>query len=136
MSSFTENLYLKRMIQQLHEENLKLKSLINETQYPRYPFWETMKMLDDIVINDRTALHPNIPLTVDDADTGSAPHPGEEGAVDDMPTNPFPVSGTGRLPTSRPKRKELYFGAQGDTSSESSSPSKLNNWDENPRRGR
>ena len=30
MSSFTENLYLKRMIQQLQEENLKLKSLLNE----------------------------------------------------------------------------------------------------------
>jgi len=28
--SFTENLYLKRMIQQLQEENLKLKSLLNE----------------------------------------------------------------------------------------------------------
>jgi len=30
MSSFTENLYLKRMIQQLQEENLKLKKILSE----------------------------------------------------------------------------------------------------------
>lgn len=28
--SFTENLYLKRQLKQLHEENLKLKQIINE----------------------------------------------------------------------------------------------------------
>ena len=28
--SFTENLYLKRMIQQLHEENLKLRAMLSE----------------------------------------------------------------------------------------------------------
>lgn len=119
--SFTENLYLKRMIQQLHEENLKLKSFINEALrdprkettrpffgpgsqphepgqdvgpgYPslRDPRKETMRPFFGPGSSD---LHPTNPLRVDDADTGSAPHPGEEGAVDDMPTNPFPVGGT------------------------------------------
>lgn len=85
--SFTENLYLKRMIQQLHEENLKLKSFINEAL--RDPRKETTRPLFGPGSSD---LHPTNPLRVDDADTGSAAHPGEEGAVDDMPTNPFPVT--------------------------------------------
>lgn len=142
--SFTENLYLKRMIQQLHEENLKLKSLINEVYrgsgrpqkeqgggfitggdphatppslYPRNPlnppgFGRPQKQQGGGFItvgphqlpnfpnprsrssriistmHDLDALHPANPLRVDDADTGSAAHPGEEGAVDDMPTHP------------------------------------------------
>jgi len=38
MSSFTENLYLKRHLKQLQEENLKLKQTINEVYGPgAYP---------------------------------------------------------------------------------------------------
>jgi len=116
--SFTENLYLKRMIQQLHEENLKLKSLINEAFSPFEPphFDDTRRIPAIIGREDPIAkmhrrfsmrgdlptnfipssitndLHPANPLRVDDADTGSAAHPGEEGAVY-IPTNPFPVRG-------------------------------------------
>jgi len=41
MSSFTENLYLKRYLRQLQEENLKFKQILNEMDGlpPSYPTW-------------------------------------------------------------------------------------------------
>ena len=47
--SFTENLYLKRHLKQLHEENLKLKQIINEVYGPgAYPNPNDMRAVDSV----------------------------------------------------------------------------------------
>jgi hypothetical protein len=151
MSSFTENLYLKRMIQQLHEENLKLKRILSEqfefkrdvtTPYApegqKASLFRHAKTGQHIVVSHGGTVEPGTegevqgqfketavfnsdefgnldgnPLmtlsghrdhetVVRKFTSGMGGSEGGEGAVD-IPTNPFPVRGTGRSYTS-PKK--------------------------------
>lgn len=99
--TFIENLYLKRQLKQLQEENLKLKNLISESidpkKYPKmrpgdtegyavtYPGkpWRPMGSHPSINMprENPVDLHPQNPLSVDDADTGPTHHPGQQPRV-------------------------------------------------------
>ena len=146
--SFTENLYLKRMIQQLHEENLKLKRILSEQfefkrdlTTPYAPEGQKASLFkhangQHIVVSHGGTVNPDAegevrgqfketaifpsdefgnftgnPLTTlsghRDHETVvrqfAAEMGGGEGAVDDMPTNPFRVSGTYTSSQNHPK---------------------------------
>lgn len=146
--SFTENLYLKRMIQQLNEENLKLRAMLSEqfqfvrdVTSPYAPEGHKASLFkhangQHIVVSHGGNYDPRAEgevqgqphetavfhsdefgnMTGNPAMTlsGHRDHEtvarqfaaqmggseGGEGAVD-MPTNPFPVRGTGRSYTSK-----------------------------------